>query len=177
MYTLMHNFETLKTHLKIHCARFLGNILEQWHHDIENIKKSETFGLLNEHCQEEIVKRNSFVLSIPVLCDVLLQGNMCTGHKNIHETHENFQLRITEMQPFYDDIISLNRIWKTHIVDNHHETMTSDVMKQLCEKIWEIGVRMAERFPQIGQTYLDSIQPLRPDGKLKNKQTETCLID
>uniref|UniRef100_K1Q2V1 Uncharacterized protein n=1 Tax=Magallana gigas TaxID=29159 RepID=K1Q2V1_MAGGI len=51
--------------------------------------------------------------------------------------------------------------------------MTSDVMKQLCEKFWEIGVRMAERFPQIGQTYLDSIQPLRPDDFINEKY---CIL-
>lgn len=169
MYTKMHNFETLKTHLKIDCARFLGNILEQWHQDIENIKKSETFGELNENCQAEIVKRNSFVLTIPVLCEVLLHGNH--GHENIHDKHENFQLRITEMQPFYDDIVSLNRIWKTHIIDNHHETMTSDEMKQLCEEFLEIGMRMAERFPHIGQTYLESIQRLRPDETARDIST------
>lgn len=56
MYILMYNFEILKIYFKIYCVRFLGNILEQWYYDIENIKKSEIFGLFNEYCQEEIVK-------------------------------------------------------------------------------------------------------------------------
>lgn len=54
------------------------------------------------------------------------------------------------MQFFYDDIILLNLIWKIYIVDNYYEIMILDVMKQLCEKFWEIGVRMVERFFQIG---------------------------
>lgn len=73
------------------------------------------------------------------------------------------------MQFFYDDIILLNLIWKIYIVDNYYEIMILDVMKQLCEKFWEIGVRMVERFFQIGKMYLDSIQLFRLDGKLKNK--------
>lgn len=50
------------------------------------------------------------------------------------------------MQFFYDDIILLNLIWKIYIVDNYYEIMILDVMKQLYEKFWEIGVRMVERF-------------------------------
>lgn len=54
------------------------------------------------------------------------------------------------MQFFYDDIILLNRIWKIYIVDNYYEIMILDVMKQLCEEFWEIGMRMVERFFYIG---------------------------
>lgn len=161
-YMLMQNFDILKTHLKIDCARFLGNVLKQCHPDFETFKESATFRSLNKNCQEEISNKNNFVLRIPVLCEVLLKGNPWPEH-----VLENSKFRAIEMQTFKDDIVSLNQIWKTHITENHHEKITLNNKQQLCEELSEIGIRMAERFPHIGQTYLMSTKQLRLKGKSK----------
>lgn len=63
-FTLMDNFHTLQTHLRIDCARFLGKVLQKWHLDIDSLKESGTFGLLCVESQAEILKKKQFCFEL-----------------------------------------------------------------------------------------------------------------
>lgn len=160
-FTLMDNFHTLQTHLRIDCARFLGKILQKWHLDIDSLKESETFGLLDVESQAEILKRNSFVLSLPVLCDVLLQCK----YEKVNEDESVSLLPPSSVQPFIDDIVLLDSIWKRYIIDNDNQMISLDDMQKLREIFQSIGNRMANRFSDLGEEYAKTIQRFRSQCK------------
>lgn len=149
-YLLMKNYETLKTHLKIDCSKFLGNVLQILYQDIENLEKSETFEKLDEESKQEIAKRKSFVLSIPALCDILLKKKC--------DFEDGTKL-------WLDDVSRLRDIWDIHVKRNDGETISSSSLQAIQRELKEIGDRMAERFGDIGHSYVASIQGLQQDGK------------
>lgn len=88
IFSMMKNFEILKTNLKIEGAKFLGRILELWYSDIEGSKSNETLEKLESKSKQEIARRGNFALSIPVLCDVLLKETNCNlgcGTEHFHD--------------------------------------------------------------------------------------------
>lgn len=111
-FKLMRNFATLKTHLKIDCAIFLGQVLEQLYRDIKSLKESKTFLLLDQKCQEEILKKNGFVLSIPVLCEVF---------EKIDLDEYSAKPPTFRIHPFIGNVLLLKNIWKKHIAYNNDE--------------------------------------------------------
>lgn len=156
-FTRMDNFHTLQTHLRIDCARFLGKILQKWHQDIESLKKSDTFGKLDVESQAEIRKRNSFVLSLPVLCDVLLKCQ----YEKISKDERVSLLPPSSVQSFIDDIVTLDTTWKRYIIDNDNQMIPSDDMQKLREMFESIGKGMAGRFSDLGEAYVKTIERFR----------------
>lgn len=161
-FTLMDNFHTLQTHLRIDCARFLGKVLQNRHLDIDSLKESGTFGLLCVESQAEILKRNSFVLSLPVLCDVLLKCQ----YEKVNDNESVSFLPPSSVQPFTDDIVLLDTIWKRYIIDNDNQMISLDDMQNLREMFESIGNRMANRFSNLGEEYVKTIQRFRSQCKL-----------
>lgn len=161
-FTLMDNFHTLQTHLRIDCARFLGKVLQKWHLDIDSLKESGTFGLLCVESHAEILKRNSFVLSLPVLCDVLLKCQ----YEKVNDNESVSFLPPSSVQPFTDDIVLLDTIWKRYIIDNDNQMISLDDMQNLREMFESIGNRMANRFSDLGEEYVKTIQRFRSQCKL-----------
>ncbi|XP_056000947.1 serine/threonine-protein phosphatase 6 regulatory ankyrin repeat subunit A-like isoform X2 [Ostrea edulis] len=161
-FLLMENFENLKTHFKIDCAKFLGNILLLCLKNIENLTKSDKFALLDMGSQNEICKRNSFILSVPVLCDIILKG-MCEEHMG----NFNWYLR-EEGFTFSDDVARLRDIWKLHIVDNDDERISEEDKEHIWSEINAVGERMGSRFREAGKTYLESIRRLKPEEIKRN---------
>lgn len=161
-FTRMDNFHTLQTHLRIDCARFLGKILQKWHQDIESLKKSDTFGKLDVESQAEIRKRNSFVLSLPVLCDVLLKCQ----YEKISKDERVSLLPPSSVQSFIDDIVTLDTTWKRYIIDNDNQMIPSDDMQKLREMFESIGKGMAGRFSDLGEAYVKTIERFRSQCKL-----------
>lgn len=159
-FKLMRNFETLKTHLKIDCVRFLGQVLEQLYRDIKSLKESTIFRLLDQKCQKEILKKNDFVLSIPVLCKVF--ENMNENEYKAKSIHLPPTFR---HKPFIENVISLKNMWKTHIADNDDEKISSEKMQQLSEHLKRVAKEMASQFPNIGEKYAKSVPQLQKDGK------------
>lgn len=161
-FTHMNNFHTLQTHLRIDCARFLGKILLKWHLDIDSLKESETFGLLDVDSQAEILKRNSFVLSLPVLCDILLKCQ----YEKVKGDESVSLLSPSSVQPLIDDIVLLDTIWKRYIIDNENQMISLGDMQKLREIFESIGNRMANRFSGVGEEYVKTIQRFPSQCKL-----------
>lgn len=159
-FKLMRNFATLKTHLKIDCAIFLGQVLEQLYRDIKSLKESKKIQLLDQKCQEEILKKNGFVLSIPVLCEVFEKMDLDEySAKSIH-LPPTFRIH-----PFIGNVLLLKNIWKKHIADNNDEKISSEKLQQLSEDLKHIGEEMASQYPGIGDKYAESVQQLQTFGK------------
>lgn len=161
-FKLMRNFETLKTHLKIDCVRFLGQVLEQLYRDIKSIKESTIFRLLDQKCQQEILKKNDFVLSIPVLCKVFENMN-----ENEYKAKSINLPPTFRHKPFIENVISLKNMWKTHIADNDDEKISSEKMQQLSEHLKRVAKEMASQFPDIGEKYAKSVPQLQKDENEK----------
>jgi hypothetical protein len=161
-FLLMENFEKLKTHFKIDCAKFLGSIVHLCLEDIENLIKSSKFALLDVRSQNEISKRNSFVLSVPVLCDIILKG-ICEDH-----IKRNFGWHLSEDEnqgfTFSDDVARLRDIWELHILANDDERISERDKEQVWREIEAVGERMGCRFTEVGAVYLKSIRRLKPEG-------------
>lgn len=147
-FLLMKNYATLKTHLKIDCSQFLGNILKMLYEDINTLKESETFKILDDKSRQEIVQKRNFVFSIPALCEVLLKTNFdIEGGK----------------ETWHADVNRLREIWNNHIDKN--KKISSDLFQKIHTDLQNIGNRMAERFQESGSAYVKSIRQLQQDGK------------
>lgn len=140
----------------------LGKSCKKWHQDIESLKKSDTFGKLDVESQAEIRKRNSFVLSLPVLCDVLLKCE----YEKISKDERVSLLPPSSVQSFIDDIVTLDTTWKRYIIDNDNQMIPSDDMQKLREMFESIGKGMAGRFSDLGEAYVKTIERFRSQCKL-----------
>ena len=151
-FSMMNNFDILKTNLKIDVAKFLGRILELWYSDIEGLKSNETFEKLENKRKQEIARRGNFALSIPVLCDVLLK-----------ETSRNLDCG---SKHFHGDITRLKDIWTIHIVDNDDEMIPLSCMEALQKELKEIIDRMVTRYDNIEHWCVPNIQRTQQGGKI-----------
>lgn len=104
-FKLIRNFETLKSHFRINCVKFLVQVVEQlYDKDIKILKESRIFRLLDQKCQEEISKKNNFVLSLPALCNVF--ENMNENEYKAKSTHLPSTFRY---QTFIENVLTLRR--------------------------------------------------------------------
>lgn len=160
-FKLIRNFETLKSHFRINCVTFLVQVVEQlYDKDITSLKESRIFRLLDQKCQEEISKKNNFVLSLPALCNVF--ENMNENEYKAKSTHFPSTFRY---QTFIENVLTLKNLWKTHIVDNDDEKISSEKMQQLSDHLKCVSKEMASQFPDIGKKYVESVLQLQKDGK------------
>ncbi|XP_061178803.1 ankyrin-3-like [Saccostrea echinata] len=153
-FSMMHNFMILNTHFKIDLAKFLGNVLQLCWRDTDNLRKHEMFNLLDKGSQTEISRRNSFVLSFPVLCEIFLKG-IC-GDIAMEQYMDSEVLQ---------DVARLQEIWKVNIFENDVEKISNDGRKQIWGEIEGVGERMAQRFEEVGKIYLESIRRYTAEEK------------
>lgn len=162
-FKLIRNFETLKSHFRINCVKFLVQVVEQlYDKDITSLKESRIFRLLDQKCQEEISKKNNFVLSLPALCNVF--ENMNENEYKAKSTHLPSTFRY---QTFIENVLTLKNLWKTHIVDNDDEKISSEKMQQLSDHLKCVSKEMASQFPDIGKKYVESVLQLQKDENEK----------
>lgn len=83
--------------------------------------------------QEEISKKNNFVLSLPALCNVF--ENMNENEYKAKSTHLPSTFRY---QTFIENVLTLKNLWKTHIVDNDDEKISSEKMQLTVECSFEM---------------------------------------
>ncbi|XP_062581961.1 uncharacterized protein LOC134243737 isoform X2 [Saccostrea cucullata] len=160
-FSMMHNFMILKTHFKIDSAKFLGNILQLCWRDIDNLKNHEMFHLLDNGSQVMISRRNSFVLSFPVLCEFFI--------KRICEDTEKEQYMDSEV---VRDVTRLQQIWKVNISENDVKKISNDVGKQIWRELECIGKSMAQKFEEAGKIYLESIRKYSSE----EQETDTFVV-
>lgn len=68
-------------------------------------------------------------------------------------------------QTFIENVLTLKSLWKTHIVDNDDEKISSEKMQQLSDHLKCVSKEMASQFPDIGKKYVESVLQLQKDGK------------
>ncbi|XP_056009192.1 helicase with zinc finger domain 2-like isoform X3 [Ostrea edulis] len=164
---LVTNFETVKTCLRLDCAKLLRGCLICFFPKIDVLKRNISENV-KEGSREAVGKCKSIKsLSFQVLCDIFLCG---TCNKSLLPPSCGWN---SEIDPAEDDlsvsanILRLWRIWKTHISENTEEKLTDNDTNAIWSKLHQIGAQLSsdEDFHIVGGEFIESI-------KRRNKNDE-----
>lgn len=157
---LVTNFETVKTCLRLDCAKLLRGCLICFFPKIDVLKRNISENV-KEGSREAVGKCKSIKsLSFQVLCDIFLCG---TCNKSLLPPSCGWN---SEIDPAEDDlsvsanILRLWRIWKTHISENTEEKLTDNDTNAIWSKLHQIGAQLSsdEDFHIVGGEFIESIK-------------------
>jgi hypothetical protein len=171
---LVTNFETIKTCLRLDCAKLLRGCLKVFFITIEALKQNipESLKVENRKAVEKCTGFKS--LSFQVLCDVFLCGTCdeflrppsCGWNPEIDPTEDDHSVSA--------DILRLWRIWKTHISENAEEKLTDNETNAIWTKLRRIGTQFSsnEDFKIVGKTFEEGLK-----NRNKNEGNDNLKID